>query len=70
MTISVQCECGKRYKVGDDKAGKRIKCRECGGAVSIPVRDDEFDDDEYGSFAGSSYLLSFDGSNWSEDEKI
>ncbi|MCA9072062.1 MAG: hypothetical protein KDA84_24205 [Planctomycetaceae bacterium] len=28
--------CEKRYKLGSDKAGKRVKCRECGTLISLP----------------------------------
>lgn len=47
MTISFQCnKCGKNYKVSDDKAGKKIKCRQCSAPVRIPEADiDDFSDD-------------------------
>lgn len=42
MPLIVSCgECGKRYKVGDDKAGKRIKCAGCGGVIAIPASEEE-----------------------------
>lgn len=42
MPLIVSCgECGKRYKVGDDKAGKRIKCAGCGGVIPIPANEEE-----------------------------
>lgn len=45
MPISVECEgCGKNYRLGDDKAGKKFKCKECGEVVSIPEDDEEFAD--------------------------
>lgn len=45
MPISVECEgCGKNYKLGDDKAGKKFKCKECDAVVSIPEDDEEFAD--------------------------
>lgn len=47
MTISVECpQCGKAYRVGDDKAGRKMKCKECDGVVAIPA-DDEFGDDDF-----------------------
>lgn len=29
MSILVSCNCGKKWKLNDDKAGKRIRCPEC-----------------------------------------
>ncbi len=44
MAISVTCEkCGESYRVKDDKAGSRIRCKGCGGAISVPSDDDDFD---------------------------
>ncbi|QDU03592.1 hypothetical protein V6x_33140 [Gimesia chilikensis] len=49
MTISFECrQCGKKYKVGDDKAGKKIKCKECEAVMKIPVP------------AGDDFLEAFD----------
>lgn len=37
MSLIVSCSnCEKKYKVGDDKAGKKIKCAGCGTIISIP----------------------------------
>jgi WD40 repeat protein len=48
MSIIVQCDCGKKYQVGDDKAGKKLRCKACNGIVSIPKSEaapaDEWDD--------------------------
>lgn len=47
MTIKFQCKkCGKNYQVSDDKAGRKIKCRECSAPVKIPEleSDDLYDD--------------------------
>lgn len=46
MTISFQCKkCGKSYKVSDEKAGKKFKCRQCTAPVRIPEADvDDFSD--------------------------
>ncbi len=41
MTIIVRCdECEKRYRVPDDRAGKRVKCRECGAIILVPPPDE------------------------------
>jgi len=32
MSLMATCpECGKQYKLGDDKAGKKIRCSACQG---------------------------------------
>lgn len=46
MPIKVTCECGKGYRLSDDKAGKRFKCRDCGSLVQVPDADDETADDD------------------------
>jgi len=58
MTIQVDCpKCGKVYQVGEDKAGKAFRCKECESRVSVP--DDEADGgwDDFGDdddFVGGS----------------
>jgi len=37
MSIEVSCECGKRFSVGDQYAGKRGRCKACGGVVTVPA---------------------------------
>lgn len=50
MPIVVECECGKKYKVGDDKAGKKLRCKACEAVLTVPAPEaelaavDEFDD--------------------------
>lgn len=50
MGISLGCEeCGKEYRIKDELAGKRIKCKECGAVITIPsleVEEIEDEDDE------------------------
>lgn len=36
MPIKVSCACGKNLSVKDEIAGRRIKCPDCGKALSIP----------------------------------
>ena len=44
MAIHVECEtCGCRFRVRDDKAGRRVRCPECTEAVWV-TEIDEFDD--------------------------
>ena len=35
MSLSVKCPCGKTWTVADQLAGKRIKCKACGAALSV-----------------------------------
>ncbi len=61
MPIQVECpECAKEYRVPDKAAGRRIRCKECDGPISIPqpkrqtsppkrrrpVEHNEFDDED------------------------
>ncbi|GEM_PF-3990334 len=41
MSITVNCTCGGRFRVGDQHAGKKIKCPKCAGAVQVPEETDE-----------------------------
>ncbi len=34
--IKFACECGKAYKVPEEYAGKRVKCKNCGETVAVP----------------------------------
>jgi hypothetical protein len=36
MPIEFACQCGKRYRVSDEHAGKRTQCKVCGAVVKIP----------------------------------
>jgi len=41
MTIEVRCfACGSSYSVNDDKAGKKLRCRECQAIITIPTGPD------------------------------
>jgi hypothetical protein len=38
MAIVFRCDgCGRRYKVGDEKAGRRGRCRDCGAELNVPA---------------------------------
>ena len=37
MPIQIICECGKRFSVGDQFAGKRGRCKACGRVVTVPA---------------------------------
>lgn len=40
MSISVECACGKRLKVKDEFAGKKIRCPGCDAVLRVPAADD------------------------------
>ena len=38
MAFSVECSgCGKRYKIDDRAAGKRVRCKNCGATIEVPL---------------------------------
>lgn len=52
--LAVCDDCGKKMKLAEKFAGRRIKCPECGTAISVPGNDavaepleDEFGEDEF-----------------------
>jgi hypothetical protein len=46
MGLQVECqECGARYNVGENLAGKRAKCKKCGATMQIPAPAVEETDD-------------------------
>lgn len=54
MAIVVACgQCSRRYNVGDHLAGKRVKCKNCGTAISVtaPADSASSDDDPFSAMA-------------------
>src|SRR5260370_33128427 len=50
MSVSITCPCGKKYRVKDTLAGKKIRCTDCAEVLKVPLQDagnvaelDEFD---------------------------
>ena len=43
MAIRVNCECGKKYSVNDELAGKKAKCKNCGAQLAIPELEGSMD---------------------------
>jgi predicted Zn finger-like uncharacterized protein len=42
MSIPIECpECGARYSVSEDMAGRSIRCRECDADVPVPDEEDD-----------------------------
>ena len=49
MAIAAKCEsCGKRFRANDKLAGKKVKCPECGGVLTIPLPQPLAEDDSAG----------------------
>ncbi len=44
MPILLTCECGKKLKVNDDSAGKRVRCPQCKATLQVPAADSPDDD--------------------------
>jgi hypothetical protein len=44
MSIPFKCHCGRRMKVKDSKAGKKVRCPNCGHGVRVPVAAPNTDD--------------------------
>lgn len=40
MAIHFACECGARYSVQVERAGRRLKCLECGRRMKVPALPD------------------------------
>ncbi len=36
--ITARCDCGKAYRLPPEKAGKKIRCKSCGGVILVPER--------------------------------
>lgn len=37
MPISFECPCGRAFNTGDEHAGKRTKCPQCGEPITVPT---------------------------------
>jgi len=38
MAIEIRCECGARYRVPDNTAGRKVRCKHCEALVPVPVQ--------------------------------
>jgi hypothetical protein len=51
MPIAAACSCGKSYQVDESLAGKRVKCKACGGTLVVPqkqaARSPAADEDDF-----------------------
>jgi hypothetical protein len=41
MPISLQCTCGKAYRIKDELAGKKIRCSACNKVIAVPIPEPE-----------------------------
>ena len=41
MPITVSCPCGKKLRVADEHAGKRVKCPACQAVSTVPAPEPE-----------------------------
>lgn len=52
MAIEVSCrKCGKAYRVREERAGTKIRCKECQATIAVPSVDHEENVDEFGGEA-------------------
>lgn len=44
MAIDIICDdCGSKYRVNDDKAGAKVRCKECGSRIDVPNEHPDFE---------------------------
>jgi hypothetical protein len=43
VSITFDCPCGKSLRVGDEHAGRRVKCPACGATVLVPKPPPQFE---------------------------
>ncbi len=43
MAIPVTCPCGRKLRVPDARAGKKVKCPQCSGILTVPASSDGMD---------------------------
>ncbi len=65
MHIEASCSCGRAYRLRPELAGKRVKCKDCGGSFEVPALSTSEDDDW--SAALSSTDVSADAGALSDD---
>jgi hypothetical protein len=56
MSISIACSCGKKYRVKETLAGKKIRCADCSEPIKVPVQvaDNDPEFDEYGALPSAA----------------
>ena len=62
MPIQVSCPvCAKIYKVKEEAAGKKLRCKDCGETVSIPnldvVQDQDYAENDFSSLLDDAVEL-------------
>lgn len=57
MSIEVSCrKCGKAYRVRDERAGTKIRCKDCQSTIAVPALEYSEDADDFG------------GASWEQEE--
>jgi hypothetical protein len=46
MPIPFRCACGRSLRVKDELAGRKVKCPECGGVLTVPRPDREEEEED------------------------
>lgn len=62
MSIQVSCPvCAKNYKVKEEAAGKKLRCKECGETVAIPtlesIQDEDYAENDFSSLLDDAVEL-------------
>jgi predicted Zn finger-like uncharacterized protein len=62
MSLEIQCpQCSTRYRLGDDKAGKKVRCKRCQEVLTVPAAVDN--DDPFAVFDDPSGQEEYNGGN-------
>jgi len=67
MPISIACSCGKKYRVKEALAGKKIRCADCSELIKVPAQEAE-EDAEFDEFAGLPPARAGNDDDEDEDE--
>jgi hypothetical protein len=41
MSIAFKCSCGKKLRMSDNLAGKKVRCPDCKSAIELPLADED-----------------------------
>lgn len=62
----VECDCGKRFRIDDSKAGVRIRCPSCRGVIEVPELETE--DDEFERYEEDESWVDEEDHGWEDEE--
>lgn len=63
MPIEVRCPCGQVYQVKSELAGKRVRCKKCGGAITVPAEVFPTSVDEFSTAGADPFQMNFELEN-------